>query len=99
MACKPRWMSSAAHPIFKWILRASRPVTFREHYTLVPFIEFFNLFNRNNPGANYVTNLAALAKSGEQLDECNRDLPECELQSIAADYQLEPTACPRRRVG
>jgi len=26
----------------------------------VPFIEFFNLFNRNNPGANYVTNLAAL---------------------------------------
>ena len=27
---------------------------------LVPFFEFFNLFNRNNPGANYVTNLAAL---------------------------------------
>jgi hypothetical protein len=26
----------------------------------VPFVEFFNLFNRNNPGANYVTNLAAL---------------------------------------
>jgi hypothetical protein len=26
----------------------------------MPFIEFFNLFNRNNPGANYVTNLAAL---------------------------------------
>ena len=24
-----------------------------------PFIEFFNLFNRNNPGANYVTNVAA----------------------------------------
>ncbi|HYL85333.1 MAG TPA: hypothetical protein VE263_13940, partial [Candidatus Angelobacter sp.] len=29
-------------------------------YTLLPFIEFFNLFNRNNPGANYVTNIAAL---------------------------------------
>ena len=28
--------------------------------TAMPFIEFFNLFNRNNPGANYVTNLAAL---------------------------------------
>ena len=28
--------------------------------TLTPFIEFFNLFNRNNPGANYVTNIAAL---------------------------------------
>jgi hypothetical protein len=27
---------------------------------VTPFIEIFNLFNRNNPGANYVTNLAAL---------------------------------------
>jgi hypothetical protein len=27
---------------------------------VIPFIEFFNLFNRNNPGANYVTNVAAL---------------------------------------
>jgi hypothetical protein len=41
-------------------LRASRPVRFKERYTLVPFVEFFNVFNRNNPGANYVTNLAAL---------------------------------------
>ena len=24
-----------------------------------PFIEFFNIFNRNNPGANYVTNVGA----------------------------------------
>jgi hypothetical protein len=41
-------------------LRASRPIRFKDRYTLVPFAEFFNLFNRNNPGANYVTNLAAL---------------------------------------
>ena len=26
----------------------------------MPFVEFFNLFNRNNPGANYVTNIASL---------------------------------------
>jgi hypothetical protein len=26
----------------------------------MPFAEFFNLFNRNNPGANYVTNVASL---------------------------------------
>jgi hypothetical protein len=32
---------------------------FRERKQLMPFIEFFNLFNRNNPGANYVTNIAA----------------------------------------
>ena len=26
----------------------------------MPFVEFFNLFNRNNPGANYVTDISAL---------------------------------------
>ncbi|HUX67825.1 MAG TPA: carboxypeptidase regulatory-like domain-containing protein [Terriglobales bacterium] len=40
-------------------LRVARPFT-HEHLTATPFIEFFNLFNRNNPGANYVTTLAAL---------------------------------------
>jgi hypothetical protein len=47
-------------PYIQVDLRASRPFTVHERFTLVPFIEFFNLFNRNNPGANYVTNLAAL---------------------------------------
>jgi hypothetical protein len=41
-------------------LRVSRPFAFRERVKLTPFIEFFNLFNRNNAGANYVTNVAAL---------------------------------------
>ena len=41
-------------------LRVSRPITLREGASVMPFIEFFNLFNRNNPGANYVTNIAAL---------------------------------------
>jgi hypothetical protein len=41
-------------------LRVSRPVKFRERWTLTPFIEFFNLFNRNNPGNNYVGDISAL---------------------------------------
>ncbi len=41
-------------------LRVSRPFTIRERWNVAPFFEFFNLFNRNNPGANYVTDLAAL---------------------------------------
>ncbi|TCK74188.1 TonB-dependent receptor [Acidipila rosea] len=41
-------------------LRVSRPTRLRENWSLIPFAEFFNLLNRNNPGANYVTNLAAL---------------------------------------
>ncbi len=47
-------------PYIQIDLRASRPFKFKDRYMLVPFFEFFNLFNRNNPGANYVTNLAAL---------------------------------------
>jgi hypothetical protein len=47
-------------PYIQVDLRVSRPFKIRERYSLVPFVEFFNLFNRNNPGANYVTNLAAL---------------------------------------
>jgi hypothetical protein len=47
-------------PYIQTDLRVSRPFHFRERYTATPFIEFFNLFNRNNPGANYVTNVAIL---------------------------------------
>jgi hypothetical protein len=47
-------------PYIQVDLRVARPVIFHDRYDLMPFIEFFNLFNRNNPGANYVTNLAAL---------------------------------------
>ena len=34
--------------------------SFQGTVTVIPFIEFFNLFNRNNPGANFVTNVAIL---------------------------------------
>jgi outer membrane receptor protein involved in Fe transport len=47
-------------PYIQVDLRVSRPIHFRERWTLTPFIEFFNLFNRNNPGANYVTDVGAL---------------------------------------
>jgi carboxypeptidase family protein/TonB-dependent receptor-like protein len=47
-------------PYIQADLRVSRPFQFRERFTATPFIELFNLFNRNNPGANYVTNIAAL---------------------------------------
>jgi hypothetical protein len=48
-------------PYFQIDMRLARPFTFRsERWSLVPFVEFFNLFNRSNPGQNYVTNVAAL---------------------------------------
>jgi hypothetical protein len=54
-------------PYIQADLRVSRPIYFHERWTLIPFIEFFNLFNRNNPGANYVTNVAALPVPQSQV--------------------------------
>jgi hypothetical protein len=47
-------------PYIQTDLRVSRPIKAGEQWSFMPFIEFFNLFNRNNPGANYVTNIATL---------------------------------------
>jgi hypothetical protein len=58
-------------------LRVSRPITLGERWALTPFAEFFNLFNRNNPGNNYVTNIAALpvpsdhTQTGDITDICS----------------------------
>src|SRR6202166_1515892 len=46
-------------PYIQADLRISRPIN-RDRFSILPFAEFFNLFNRNNPGANYVTNISAL---------------------------------------
>src|SRR6202044_3006806 len=55
-------------PYIQLDLRVSRPFNFRERWSVTPFIEFFNLFNRNNPGANYVTNIAALPNPVNNVD-------------------------------
>jgi hypothetical protein len=63
-------------PYIQADLRVGRPFRFHENWNVSPFIEFFNLFNRNNPGANFVTNVAALpvpaaqAASGNVTDIC-----------------------------
>jgi hypothetical protein len=66
-----------ATPYIQTDLRVSRPISFRDRVSIIPFAEFFNLFNRNNPGANYVTNVAALpvpaaeAQAGNVSDICS----------------------------
>ena len=53
-----------ATPYLQTDLRVSRPILLRraaaEGATITPFAEFFNLFNRNNPGANFVTNAGSI---------------------------------------
>jgi hypothetical protein len=41
-------------------LRVTRPFKIREGWSVAPFIEFFNLFNRNNPGNNYIPDISVL---------------------------------------
>ena len=47
-------------PFIQADIRVSRPIRFNERWEILPFAEFFNIFNRNNPGANYVTDISAL---------------------------------------
>jgi hypothetical protein len=47
-------------PYIQMDLRVSRPINFHDRWSITPFAELFNVFNRNNPGANYVTDISAL---------------------------------------
>jgi hypothetical protein len=47
-------------PYLQSDLRVTRPFKIREGWSVAPFIEFFNLFNRNNPGNNYIPDVSVL---------------------------------------
>ena len=82
-------------PYIQMDLSASRPFKFGDRLEIRPFAEFFNLLNRNNPGANYVGTVAALpvqpadVASGNATHIC-LDFPACaQLQPINSLKQLE----------
>ena len=82
-------------PYIQVDMRVSRPVKIGERFTATPFIEFFNLFNRNNPGANYVTNLAALPTPVNNLANATAFCldPSCtQTQAITSLNQLRVPA-------
>jgi len=58
-------------PYIQADLRVSRPIKVGERWEINPFAEFFNLFNRNNPGANFVANVAALPVPPDQMASGN----------------------------
>ena len=80
-------------PYIQADLRLMRPVKISERLRITPFAELFNLFNRNNPGANYVTAIgdlpvpASQAAGGNITDICTN--PTCTAtQPIATINQL-----------
>jgi hypothetical protein len=54
-------------PYIQSDLRVTRPIKFNDRWQVDPFIEFFNLFNRNNPGANFAVNVAQLPVPSYQM--------------------------------
>lgn len=68
-------------PYLQTDVRVSRPIAIGDRWSVIPFVEFFNLLNRNNPGANFVTNIATLpvppaeAEAGNVTDICTN--PDC----------------------
>ncbi len=72
-------------PYIQIDMRVSRPFKIRERWTFLPFIEFFNLFNRNNPGNNFIADAGALPVPSNQLDNITQ-------------ICLDPTCTNRREV-
>jgi hypothetical protein len=54
-------------PYIQSDLRVTRPFKINERWQVDPFVEFFNLFNRNNPGANFAVNVAQLPIPADQM--------------------------------
>jgi len=59
-------------PFVQVDLRVSRPIRISEQVEVRPFAEFFNVFNRNNPGANYVTDISALPNPVNDLSNATQ---------------------------
>ena len=58
-------------PYIQVDLRVARPIRFLDRWSVIPFVEFFNLFNRSNPGENYVTSVGALPVPASQQQSGN----------------------------
>ncbi len=52
-------------------MRVSRNFKLGEHATIRPFVEFFNLLNRTNPGNNFVGDIAALPVPAAEVEAGN----------------------------
>lgn len=75
-------------PYIQMDLRVTRPFKLGDQWEVRPFAEFFNVFNRNNPGANYVANISALPLIPNDISSGNAT-------TICLDF---PTCAPSQQV-
>jgi hypothetical protein len=71
-------------PYVQMDMRVARPFKINERWTVSPFVEFFNLFNRNNPGNNYIPDISAIPT------------PVNDLTNVTS-VCLNPPACTQNR--
>jgi len=71
-------------PYVQMDMRVSRPFKINERWSVSPFVEFFNLFNRSNPGNNYIPDISALPTPVNDV-------------SNVTSVCLNPPACTRNR--
>jgi hypothetical protein len=80
-------------PYIQADLRVARPLKLNERWQLYPFFEFFNLLNRNNPGANFVGAIDLLPIPNAQkangnvtavcvVADCSRTVPSTSLKQL-----------------
>jgi hypothetical protein len=72
-------------PYIQTDLRVTRPFKLGERWEINPFAEFFNVFNRNNPGANYAVNVAQLPVPASQMQPDQNGITNVSLICMNAD--------------
>jgi Carboxypeptidase regulatory-like domain/TonB dependent receptor len=78
-------------PYMQTDLRVTRPFKIHDRWQINPFAEFFNLFNRNNPGANYAVNVTQLPVPASQMQPNQSGITTVSLICTVADCsQTEP---------
>ena len=84
-ACRLHSTNFAGLRTFRLICASAARSASDDRWTATPFIEFFNLFNRNNPGSELRHRYFRASSSGEQPGQCHRSVPHGPL-----------AACPSR---
>jgi hypothetical protein len=78
-------------PYMQTDLRVTRPFKIHDSWQVNPFAEFFNLFNRNNPGANYAVNVTQLPVPASQMQPDHNGITSVSLICTVTDCsQTEP---------
>jgi carboxypeptidase family protein len=78
-------------PYIQTDLRVTRPFNLGDRWQINPFAEFFNIFNRNNPGANYAVNVTQLPVPAAQMQPSANGITNVSLLCANADCsQTEP---------